>query len=62
MFRSNDRRRENRREMIEDNLASYTGQQDEEQSDDDNAAPDMQSEAEMEGEKEDPLLLAIDDL
>lgn len=62
MFRSNERRRDNRRESIEDNLASYTGQQEDEHSDDDNAAPDMQSEAELEGEKEDPLLLAIDDL
>lgn len=56
MFRSNDRRRES----IEDNLASFQ-QDDDILSDDDNAAPDMQSEVE-DVEKEDPLLLAIDDL
>ena len=66
MFRSNnDRRRDGggRRESIEDNLASYTGQQDDDNvlSDDDNAAPDMHSEVD-DVEKEDPLLLAIDDL
>lgn len=46
-----------RRESLEDPLAL---RQDDQMSDDDNAAPDMQSE--VEGEKEDPLLLAIDDL
>ncbi len=56
MFRSNDRRRES----IEDNLASFQ-QDDDILSDDDNAAPDIQSEVE-DVEKEDPLLLAIDDL
>lgn len=68
MFRSNDRRRggdgSGRRESIEDNLASYTGQQEDDNammSDDDNAAPDLPTEAE-DVEKEDPLLLAIDDL
>ncbi|CAJ1954513.1 unnamed protein product [Cylindrotheca closterium] len=49
---------------LEDNLATLTGQQqdDDNMSDDDNAAPEMQSEAELEGEKEDPFLMAIDDL
>eukprot|EP00934_Nitzschia_sp_Nitz4_P000980 Nitzschia sp. Nitz4//scaffold20_size174350//44533//48770//NITZ4_002089-RA/size174350-processed-gene-0.12-mRNA-1//1//CDS//3329541770//980//frame0 len=62
MFRSNDRRREGSRDApMEDNLARFTEEEDH-LSDDDNAAPDMQSEAELEGEKEDPLLLALDDL
>jgi symplekin len=49
---------------LEDNLATLTGQQQEDNnlSDDDNAAPEMQSEVEMEVEKEDPFLMAIDDL
>ncbi|KAL3938856.1 MAG: hypothetical protein SGBAC_006311 [Bacillariaceae sp.] len=49
---------------LEDNLATLTGQQqdDDNMSDDDNAAPEMQSEAELDGEKEDPFLMAIDDL
>ena len=49
---------------LEDNLATLTGQQQDEDnmSDDDNAAPEMQSEAELEGDKEDPFLIAVDDL
>ena len=46
---------------LEDNLATLA-QQDDNVSDDDNAAPEMQSEVEMEVEREDPLLMAIDDL
>ena len=41
---------------------NYGEMQDEVLSDDDNAAPEMQSEADETGENEDPLLLAIDDL
>eukprot|EP00980_Cylindrotheca_fusiformis_P011641 scaffold2751_cov131-Cylindrotheca_fusiformis.AAC.8 len=61
MFRSTDRRGV---ADLEDNLATLTGQQQDDNnlSDDDNAAPDMQSEVEMEVEKEDPFLMAIDDL
>jgi symplekin len=61
MFRSSDRRRGGDDMMVEDNLATLTAQ-DDQLSDDDNAAPEMQSEAELEEQKEDPLLLAIDDL
>jgi symplekin len=57
MFRSSDRRGVE----LEDNLATLA-QQDDNVSDDDNAAPEMQSEADMEVEREDPLLMAIDDL
>lgn len=60
MYRSKKDRRE--RDHLEDNLAALAAQEQDNLSDDDNAAPDMQSEADMEGEKEDPLLLAIDDL
>ncbi|CAB9516080.1 Symplekin [Seminavis robusta] len=45
-------------ESLEDTYGAF---QDEQLSDDDNAAPEMQSEVE-EGENEDPLQLAIDDL
>ena len=55
MFRSKDRRGVE----LEDNLATLA-QQDDNVSDDDNAAPEMQSE--VEEEREDPLLMAIDDL
>jgi symplekin len=55
------RPRDDRRESDLDPLAG-TQQEDGNLSDDDNAAPDMQSEAGLETEKEDPLLLAIDDL
>ena len=58
MFRSKGRRGGGE---LEDNLAALAQDQDN-LSDDDNAAPDMQSEAELEVEKEDPLLMAIDDL
>ena len=58
MYRS---KKDRRGDHLEDNLAALAQEQDN-LSDDDNAAPDMQSEADMEGEKEDPLLLAIDDL
>jgi symplekin len=47
--------------MVEDNLVTLTAQ-DNQLSDDNNAAPEMQSEAELEEQEEDPLLLAIDDL
>jgi symplekin len=56
MFRTSDRRGD-----LEDNLAALAQDQDN-LSDDDNAAPEMQSEVDLEVEKEDPLLLAIDDL
>jgi symplekin len=61
MFRSTERRGV---ADLEDNLATLTGQQQEDNnlSEDDNAAPEMQSEVEMEVEKEDPFLMAIDDL
>lgn len=61
MFRSKDRRGVS---DLEDNLATLTGQEqdDDNMSDDDNAAPEMQSEAEMEVEREDPFVMAIDDL
>lgn len=64
MFRSQDRRREGHREARDDKLSRYAAEQQENDnlSDDDNAAPEMQPEAEMEVEQEDPLLLAIDDL
>ena len=48
--------------MMDDDDNYGTMPQDEILSDDDNAAPEMQSEVEEAGEKEDPLLLAIDDL
>jgi symplekin len=56
MFRSGDRR--GGASDLEDPMMAEQDQM----SDDDNAAPEMQSEAELEAEKEDPLLLAIDDL
>lgn len=49
---------EKRRESLDDNLAALQ-QQDEMLSDDDNAAPDIQPDSE---EKEDPLILAMEDL
>ena len=60
MYRSTDR---SRRESIEDNIASFQQQQQQQQqeedhSDDDNAVTEDVEDA----EKEDPLLLAIDDL
>lgn len=58
MYRSNDRPR---RESIEDNLASFQQQEEDQNSDDDNAAV-TEDVAEDLLEKEDPLLLAIDDL
>jgi len=54
-----------RRDSMEDPMAAYKQQQEDNMSDDDNAnaAPEMQSEAELEVvEKEDPLQLAIEDL
>lgn len=57
MFRSGDRR------DVDDSMGGMNQPKDDNLSDDDNAAPDMQSEGEMqETEKEEPLLLAIDDL
>ncbi len=55
MFRSSDRR--GAVGDLEDNLASLTQQQEDQLSDDDNAAPDMQSEME-EVDKEDPFQMA----
>jgi symplekin len=55
--------RANKNDRVEDNLAALAQQgEDGNLSDDDNAAPEMQSEVELEVEKEDPLFLAIDDL
>ena len=59
MFRSGDRRESS----LEDSLGALNQPKDDNLSDDDNAAPDMQSEGELqEADKEEPLLLAIDDL
>jgi symplekin len=67
MFRSGDRGRGGGAVVvggeIEDNLATLTGGQDDQMSDDDNAAPEMQSELdEAEQQAEDPFQLALDDL
>lgn len=60
MMRPRNSRGGDRRESLEDTLEAM---KQDEMSDDDNAAPEMASEAEIEAtEKEDPLLLAIDDL
>lgn len=55
MFRPGDRR--GAVGDLEDNLASLTQQQEDQLSDDDNAAPEMQSEME-EVDKEDPFQMA----
>ncbi|MGK3734428.1 MAG: hypothetical protein ACI8RD_004309 [Bacillariaceae sp.] len=69
MFRSNDRRSVGGGENLEDNLASLTrmqGDDDNQMSDDDNAAPEMASELDEEGMDEslldDPRKLALEDL
>ena len=62
MFRSSDRRVGG--DVLEDNLASLTriqGQEDDQMSDDDNAAPDMASELD-DGNEDDPRKLALEDL
>ena len=65
MFRSSDRRVGG--DVLEDNLASLTrmqGQQDDQMSDDDNAAPEMASELDEGNEElmDDPRKLALEDL
>ena len=62
MFRSSDRRVGG--DVLEDNLASFSGQQDDQMSDDDNAAPEMSSELDEGGEEmmDDPRKLALEDL
>lgn len=67
MFRSSDRGRGVVGGELEDNLATLTGQgeQDEQMSDDDNAAPEMQSDLDeqvLDQQTEDPFQLALDDL
>ena len=64
MFRSSDRGRGGGAVEIEDNLATFTADaEDDQMSDDDNAAPEMQSELdEVEQQAEDPFQLALDDL
>jgi symplekin len=62
MFRSGDRGRGG---VLEDNLATLTGHEDDQLSDDDNAAPGMESELDEQGleqQAEDPFQLAMDDL
>lgn len=64
MFRSSDRGRGVVGGELEDNLATLTSQ-DDQMSDDDNAAPEIQSELEEQGleqQAEDPFQLAMDDL
>ena len=65
MFRSSDRRLVG--DVLEDNLSSLTriqGQQDDQMSDDDNAAPEMNSELDKGNEEliDDPRKLALEDL
>ncbi|KAG7353532.1 symplekin tight junction domain containing protein [Nitzschia inconspicua] len=64
MFRSSDRGRGLVGGELEDNLATLTSQ-DDQMSDDDNAAPEIQSELDEQGleqQAEDPFQLALDDL
>jgi symplekin len=64
MFRSSDRGRGVVGGELEDNLATLTSQ-DDQMSDDDNAAPEMQSELDEQGleqQAEDPFQLAMEDL
>jgi symplekin len=64
MFRSSDRSRGVVGGELEDNLATLTSQ-DDQMSDDDNAAPEMQSELDEQGleqQAEDPFQLAMEDL
>mmetsp|Transcript_11810 Transcript_11810/g.18928 ORF Transcript_11810/g.18928 Transcript_11810/m.18928 type:complete len:87 (+) Transcript_11810:179-439(+) len=64
MFRSSDRGRGGAVGDLEDNLATFAGNEDDQMSDDDNAAPEMQSELDegMDQQAEDPFQLAMDDL